>query len=124
MTLIFFNNSKNKSKGILKEINKRLYGIFLFNVSNLSKNNKYDLIYLNTMAERLSEEEKIRIIQEVIETGNQAEVAKKYGRSTGIVSNLMNEFRRGTGVLPGIGIFSDELQDFARLKRQENFSYA
>ncbi|MGC8701266.1 MAG: hypothetical protein ACP5R3_06645 [Thermoplasmata archaeon] len=76
------------------------------------------------MAERLSEEEKIRIIQEVIETGNQAEVAKKYGRSTGIVSNLMNEFRRGTGVLPGIGIFSDELQDFARLKRQENFSYA
>ncbi|MGC9046484.1 MAG: hypothetical protein ACP5JA_08725 [Thermodesulfovibrio sp.] len=76
------------------------------------------------MAERLSEEEKIRIIQEVIETGNQADVAKKYGRSTGIVSNLMNEFRIGTGVLPGIGIFSEELQDLARLKRQENLSYA
>jgi hypothetical protein len=41
MTLIFFNNSKNKSKGILKEINKRLYGIFLFNVSTLFKNNIY-----------------------------------------------------------------------------------
>jgi transposase-like protein/predicted nucleic acid-binding Zn-ribbon protein len=76
------------------------------------------------MAERLSEEEKIRIIQEVIETGNQEVVAKKYGRSKGTVSNLINEFRTGTGVLPGIGIFSNELQDLARLKKNENLSYA